>query len=136
MEIALIISIMLNYIIFLVPAREHIESYILHCFNKYNSTIHTQSQHTQHNHTYTINIIRSLLVIFTALISLVTPRFGSMLGNLTDAFQSYVLPPLIYFKTESNFTIIQQIFYLLIFFWGTATVIIYSISNIFQIITK
>ena len=120
----------MSYIIILAPAREHIELGILRYIYKNNTELLSQ------DHTFTINGIRALLVVFTALISLITPYFGTVLGavgGLTDAFQSFVLPPLIFLKIETNHSITQRIFYMMIFFWGTGT-IAFTVINIFRTI--
>lgn len=80
-----------------------------------------------------MNIIRTSLVLFTTLIAIITPYFGSVLGavgGLTDALQSFVLPPLIFLKAEEGrLNSSQRAFYTAIFYWGCCT-IVYTVGNI------
>lgn len=113
---------MITYMLLLAPAREHIEKYILNII-----------QPSSEFYTETIrNIIRSSLVIGTAAIALQAPYFGSVLrtvGGLTDAYQSYIIPPLIafqlltiHFKNNNNNNDNENsnsiLFYRVVFCWG------------------
>jgi len=122
-SIALIIAISLGYIIVLAPAREHIETAILsiRCSNDYINTALLK------------NIIRTSIVLSTAIVAIATPYFGSILGlvgGLTDALQSFVLPPLIYLKLSGNsISNTRNIFYRIVIVWGSCT-ILYTVTKI------
>lgn len=65
------------------------------------------------------NGMRAFLVALTAVVALVTPYFGTVLGTVggfTDATVSFVLPPLIFLKlTEANKDVSQLRRYFIIF---------------------
>jgi len=75
---------------------------------------------------YFINFIRSSLVLATALVAVLAPYFGTVLGSvggLTDALQSFVLPPLIALKLLHHRGPLTQYFYKGIIVWGMATIL-------------
>lgn len=125
----MIISILLSYIILLAPAREHIELVILRSMYSTHEDFHGAK------YLVPINIIRTCLVLFTSLIALITPYFGSVLGavgGLTDALQAFVLPPLIFMSIhQGHLNSFQKGFYNIIFFLGVAT-ISYTLINVFN----
>jgi amino acid permease len=101
-----------TYMLILIPAREHIETYLL-CRLKPADDISTE---------WTRNIIRSLLVLSTAVVAIQMPYFGSVLGiigGLTDAYQSYIIPPLIALHMGSpRPSSSLRLFHHLLFLWG------------------
>jgi len=114
-SLALVIAISLGYIIVLAPAREHIETAILsNTSNSYCSTDVLK------------NIIRTCIVLGTAVVAISTPYFGSILGlvgGLTDALQSFILPPIIYLKLTGNtLSSFRNNFYKTIVVWGLCTI--------------
>jgi len=124
----LIVAIILGYVLILAPAREHIELIIENFFN-----ISEQSKLSQ---LLMKNTIRTLLVLITALIAILAPYFGSVLGavgGLTDALQSFVLPPLIGIKLFQNVLTLRQ----KILFYGILVFGVFTIFNtVLQIITS
>lgn len=93
--IAIMMSIVIisNYILILAPARENLEKFFLFSFLP--KSINNSSLKKM----VVCNLIRSVLVIFTVLVAIYEPYFGSMVGTvggLTDALQSFVYPPLIW----------------------------------------
>ena len=131
--VSLCIGIILGYAIMLIPAREHIEPlFIQLCGINENSTVFQRK--------WCKNSIRMILVVFTLYIALEEPYFGSALGTvggLTDAFQAFVLPPLIYIRLHRNKQLLNAreiILYSCICIWGVYT-IIYTIYNIICTLT-
>ena len=121
---ALIVAIILGYVLILAPAREHIELMIEKFFN-----LGEQSQLSQ---LLMKNVIRTLLVLLTAIVAILAPYFGSVLGavgGLTDALQSFILPPLIGIKLFQNLlTLRQKAIYYGILLFGTFTIFNTSIQ--------
>lgn len=81
------------------------------------------------------NGLRTCLVLLTVAIALKCPYSASMLGavgGLTDALQSFVLPPLIFLNVSGlNLTANQRAYNMLIILWGSITIlytIVYNIS--------
>jgi amino acid permease len=73
--------------------------------------------------TWTRNGVRTSLVITTAIVALCAPYFGGVLttvGGITDAFQIYVVPALVYMKMQRNKGIrdMATYFYHFVFVWG------------------
>jgi amino acid permease len=73
--------------------------------------------------TWTRNAVRTFLVITTAIVALCAPYFGGVLttvGGITDAFQIYVVPSLVYMKMQKNKGIRNRstYFYHFVFGWG------------------
>ena len=87
--------------------------------------------------TTTKNMLRAILVIFTAAIALIAPYFGSVLGTvggLTDALQSFILPPLICLAMARGpkgvkMRTSRKVFNGLVMVWGTG-IISYTVVNI------
>eukprot|EP01036_Dinobryon_divergens_P031566 gene31566-40991_t len=87
--ITISISILVSYVILLAPAREHIEQVII-------SVVQPSSAFAE---SVTRSGLRTLIVASTIAVAISNPYFGAVLGTiggLTDAFQCFVLPPLIY----------------------------------------
>jgi amino acid permease len=86
-----------------------------------------------------MNVTRTFIVLSTAVAALMLPYFGSVIGavgGLTDALQSFVLPPLIFLKAEEGrLSFVQKGFYRAIFVWGLCT-IIYTVINILNSFTE
>ena len=129
MGICLAMSIILSYIIILAPAREHIELAVLKYFQPKSSIAVTT----------TMNSVRMVIVLSTAVLAVCAPYFGSMLGavgGLTDALQSFVLPPLIYLKAQQssgNLTSVQRTFYYLVLTWGLC-IIAFTLCHLSQVL--
>jgi amino acid permease len=77
----------------------------------------------------TQNIIRALLVITTALVAILAPYFGEVLGTvggLTDALQSFCLPPLICmnmgYRGHMKLSGYRKAFYRFVILWGIGTI--------------
>lgn len=75
------------------------------------------------------NIIRALLVITTALVAILAPYFGDVLGivgGLTDALQSFCLPPLICmnmgYTGHMKLSGYRKAFYIFVILWGLSTI--------------
>ena len=69
-------------------------------------------------------------MISTALIAILAPFFGEVLGavgGLTDALQSFVLPPLICLKMQYRDSMqinnYRKFFYYFVFIWGIGTIV-------------
>ncbi|CAN0236110.1 unnamed protein product, partial [Ectocarpus fasciculatus] len=91
--VTLIISLGLSYIVILVPAREHIERLMIGWIGESALPIATGRRMIFEN------AVRAGMVLFTVVIALQMPYFGSVLGTVggfTDATVSFVLPPLIF----------------------------------------
>jgi membrane protein YqaA with SNARE-associated domain len=123
------VLISLGYVIVLAPAREHIESAILgiRCINDNISPVLLR------------NIIRTVIVLSTAFVAISTPYFGSILGivgGLTDALQSFVLPPIIYMKLAgSTLSNTRNTFYKAVTAWGLCTIVFTIIKLSVMIVT-
>ena len=75
-------------------------------------------------------------MICTALVAILAPYFGETLGavgGLTDALQSFVLPPLIclqmQYRDSMEINIYRKFFYFFVFFWGLGT-ILYTLTRL------
>ena len=82
------------------------------------------------------NFVRTFLVICTALVAILAPYFGEMLGavgGLTDALQSFVLPPLIclsmQYQDSMEINMYRKLFYFFVIFWGLGT-ILYTLTRL------
>lgn len=83
------------------------------------------------------NILRMLLVLGTAFVALRDPMFGSALGavgGLTDAFQSFILPSMIFLLVNRNketgtSSFWYKAFYSSVSGWGV-TVVFYTFIEI------
>jgi hypothetical protein len=127
--LSLCVSVIVSYIILLVPAREHIEKIVLEAF--------PPSSHW--TELITTCTTRTALVVFTALAAFNIPFFGTFLGlvgGLTDSFQSLVIPPLIIvsLKRSMNSPIsrVESIVNKLIIAFG-CSLIIYTIISLCQL---
>lgn len=80
---------------------------------------------------WTQNALRTCLVLITVGIALKCPYSASMLGSvggLTDAFQSFVLPPLIYINVSGlNLSVAQRRYNIAIILWGLG-IILYTVT--------
>jgi len=119
---SLILAIVLSYVLILAPAREHIELALLRPFEESSTTAKELLR----------NIIRASLVLVTAFVAIRSPYFGSMLGavgGLTDALQSFVLPPVIFLRIfQGKITTSHWLLYHIIILWGIATIIYTTLS--------
>lgn len=115
--VVLILSMIITYMLVLVPAREHIENFVLNYFEPSKGFYAEMTK----------NVVRSILVISTAIVAIQTPYFSSVLstvGGLTDAYQSYIIPPLIALKMASSSSStpstssLHILLYRFIFLWG------------------
>jgi amino acid permease len=73
--------------------------------------------------TWTRNAVRTALVIGTSIVAVCVPYFGGVLvtvGGITDAFQIYVVPSLIYLKMQQDKNIKDRYTYIyyFVFVWG------------------
>ena len=75
-------------------------------------------------------------MICTALVAILAPYFGEMLGavgGLTDALQSFVLPPLIclsmQYQDSMEINMYRKLFYFFVIFWGLGT-ILYTLTRL------
>jgi hypothetical protein len=83
------------------------------------------------------NILRMMLVLGTAFVALRDPMFGSALGavgGLTDAFQSFILPSMIFLLVNKNketgaSSFWYKAFYSSVSGWGV-TVVFYTFIEI------
>lgn len=127
--VSLCIGIVLGYAIMLIPAREHIEPWVVH------SVCGMDSSTSTFRRKWTKNIVRTVLVGFTLYIAVEEPYFGTALGTvggLTDALQAFVLPPLIYLRLHRNQQLLNTreiVLYICICIWGVYT-IVYTLYNI------
>lgn len=121
---SLIFAIVLSYVLILAPAREHIELALLRPFEGSSNTAKEIMK----------NMLRACLVLLTAFVAISSPYFGSMLGavgGLTDALQSFVLPPIIFLRIFQGQVLPSQwLLYHLILLWGVGT-ILYTAFNSF-----
>ena len=82
--------------------------------------------------TWTQNATRTLLVLFTCIVAVRAPYFGSVLGTvggLTDALQAFVLPAMIcrrYFGSSMSSS--GSIFYYIVLLWGVGVMIYTSLG--------
>ena len=131
-SVSLIIAISLGYVIVLAPAREHIETAILgiRCSTTNDYSI---------SPVVLRNVIRTVIVLSTAFVAVSAPYFGSILGivgGLTDALQSFVLPPIIYLKLAgSTLSNIRNNFYKAVTVWGLLTIVYTIIKLSVMIVT-
>lgn len=93
---------------------------------KFDRMLHLQSNSSI---IITRNIVRTLLVISTASIAILAPYFGEVLGTvggLTDALQSFCLPPLIClnmgYKGHMKLSSYRKAFYVFVILWGIGTI--------------
>lgn len=108
----------ITYMLILAPAREHIEGYFISLF-KPNKGFAAE---------WTRNLIRAFVVISTSVVAVEAPYFSSVLGTvggLTDAYQSYIIPPLIAMEMFSSHPSYprRQMFYYLVLLWGIGNVL-------------
>ena len=92
----LVVSTIPSYILILTPVREHMEAPLL----RYWQQIVPYSASGSLMEDIGRNMIRTALVIGTAVIATQDPNFGSTLGavgGLTDAFQAFIVPIIIFF---------------------------------------
>jgi len=122
----LVLSTVPSYILILTPAREHIENLTL----KFTANI------SPFQDMIVRNVLRTVLVFSTAFIALRDPMFGSALGavgGLTDAFQSFILPSMIFLlvnrSKEIGISVWQKCFYSSVSGWGI-TVVFYTFIEI------
>jgi amino acid permease len=120
--LTLCFAIIISYVMILAPARENLESFFLRSTGVRAPWAVNLSR----------NVLRALLVLATALVAVVTPYFGSVLGTvggLTDALQAFVLPPLISVHMASThmggprLSPRRRIAYAAITAWGLATMV-------------
>lgn len=80
-----------------------------------------------------------MIVLGCVSVALVAPYFGSMVGavgGLTDAFQCFVLPPMIYLQIEgSKLSSWGRAYYQFVLFWGIATILYTAITTTNDIIS-
>lgn len=115
---SLVVAIVLSYVVILAPAREHIELIVL----KY---LDVESWASSNFQGAFVNFIRSSIVLATALVAVMAPYFGTVLGavgGLTDALQSFVLPPLIALKILHHRGPLTKYFYRAVVVWGLCTI--------------
>lgn len=128
-SLALVIAISLGYIMVLAPARENIETAIV---NKFSGGCFQSTEILR-------NIVRATVVLSTAIVAINAPYFGSILGlvgGLTDALQSFVLPPIIYLKLSgNNLSSLRSSFYKAIVIWGLCTITFTIIKMSVMIVT-
>ena len=127
---ALVVAIVLSYVVILAPAREHIELIVVKYFN-------VESWASANFQGAFVNFIRSSVVLATALVAVMAPYFGTVLGavgGLTDALQSFVLPPLIALKLLHHRGPLTQYFYRGVVVWGLCTIfytLLHGVRNIY-----
>jgi hypothetical protein len=112
----------ITYMLVLAPAREHIESYFLSLLKP------SKGSATE----WTRNLIRAVVVMSTSVVAVEAPYFSSVLGTvggLTDAYQSYIIPPLIAMAMSPSppssrpSYLPRHPFYSLILLWGIGNVL-------------
>jgi amino acid permease len=114
----------ITYMLILAPAREHIENYLLALLRPSKGLATDWTQ----------NLIRAVVVVSTAVVAVKTPYFSSVLstvGGLTDAYQSYIIPPLIALAmpyhppshTSASNVTARNLFHSLILLWGIGNVL-------------
>ena len=131
-----------SYILILTPVREHIEAALLKHWHKIVPPCAT----TSFTDDIGRNLIRTALVVGTAVIATRDPNFGSTLGavgGLTDAFQAFIVPIIILFyiristlpKDSSNSSRLQSLpwterfFYCTVCGWGIS-IICYTFTGV------
>jgi hypothetical protein len=83
------------------------------------------------------NCIRTMFVLLTVIVALRYPFSASMLGavgGLTDAFQCFVLPPMIYLQITTHFSKLYRWYNCLIILFGVGIIlytIVFSLKYIF-----
>lgn len=121
--VTLIISLGLSYIVILVPAREHIERLMIGWIGE--SALPSATGRRM----IFENAVRAGMVLFTVVIALQMPYFGSVLGTVggfTDATVSFVLPPLIFLKLNEGNQEVSQLrkyFNIAVFLFGGLLVV-------------
>ena len=108
----------ITYMLILAPAREHIESYFISLF-KPDKGFAAE---------WTRNLIRTFVVISISVVAVKAPYFSSVLGivgGLTDAYLSYIIPPLIVMEMFSIHPSYprRHMFYYLVLLWGIGNVL-------------
>lgn len=114
---SLIIAMLMTYTIFLIPAREHIEKHVMRYIQPELGLAET----------WTRNSVRTALVLTTAIVAYCAPYFGGVLttvGGITDSFQIYVVPSLVYVMMQRSKDIKNQwtYFYYFVFIWGSSLI--------------
>jgi amino acid permease len=116
----LCVAIILSFTLILAPARENIEASVLRKFDFQSKTTIILTQ----------NAIRTILVLSCAFVAIVAPFFGQTIGavgGLTDALQSFCLPPLIClnmrYKGRMKLSIFRKLFYVFVLLWGSGTIV-------------
>ena len=139
--ILLVVSTIPSYILILTPAREHIELAVMSRWVHSSPMVGTTAALGDF---WLRNIIRTILVSGTALIAARDPHFGSALGavgGLTDSFQSFIIPILVFFaghksnilspvgdsQSESFMSVIERIYYCAVSGWGVS-IILYTLT--------
>lgn len=111
--VLLVLSTIPTYVLLLTPAREHIESAVLTLLPAMHTNVETIFMNSLRGGLGSIFFIFYMLIPFpwvqtisavlvTAYLALRDPLFGSALGavgGLTDAFQSFILPTVIFFAS-------------------------------------
>lgn len=124
--VVLCVAIVLSYVFILAPAREHVETSLLIYFKPC----------SDFSKMILKNGVRSVLVLFTAFVAIHSPYFGTVLGRvggLTDAFQAFVVPSLIYLRVAVSAPgsgRYQSYYYYFVLVWGIVT-IVYTLFQLF-----
>jgi len=120
--LALLPMIFITYTLVMAPAREHVEEALLKFVDSDNEVLTRGCSMT----------IRAGLVLFTAAVAAGCPYFGSTLGTvggITDAFQAFVLPCIIFMSVKSGVGgVAQQWLYWVIMILGSCLIISTMIS--------
>jgi len=122
--------IFVTYTFVMAPAREHVEKYFME--------LEMMNEADDSFKNIISTIVRVSLVIITAIIAAINPYFGSTLGavgGITDAFQSFVLPCLIYLSVKTEFRISSggcTILYYLITAFGCC-LITFTVVSLFNV---
>ena len=121
--VSLCVAIILSYILILAPAREHIERYLVRITTSKAPSLLVSDARVE----LFRNVVRTLLVLFTAFVAITSPYFGDVLGTVggvTDSLQSFVLPPVILYRLlKEKLTPFQKIAYSGIFLGGCYMII-------------
>ena len=119
---AVVPSLVFGYIVMMAPARQYLEEMVVDSrgFSRWHVTERWQR-----------NISRALFVSLTAIAAAVIPSFStavSLVGGLTNSFQAFVLPPIIYIKTHPGASKMSKGISCVLAFVGVSIMIATAIS--------
>mmetsp|Transcript_4289 Transcript_4289/g.5903 ORF Transcript_4289/g.5903 Transcript_4289/m.5903 type:complete len:618 (-) Transcript_4289:136-1989(-) len=115
--VSISLSIIVNYVLILAPAREYIEGMAISSCRPTSAVSDSVMRAT----------VRTIVVLLTVVVAICAPYFGTVMGTIggfTDAFQCFVLPPLIYRSLfDHSLAGHCKVFYAFIFLFGVGVIL-------------